>query len=339
MREDWEFVLSHKVPRMNMTPGGGRMRGNMSVYGQNELVEMAYRYLVLGEKQADIEESMGLPEGTVSSELKPYRITGQKNVEGRGGWGKRGNHCGVAAPDNIGYEVTREDIRKFMFHQNKTLEEFLDKLGRQKKKYATEKIPVENGADRLEQNSTGKNSTGKNSTESFEVAVAVVVLVVLISFLRRILKGIGMLLGYVIPIGLFSLIVFAIFHTLMKQGQAKPQSAGLGAYAGYFMGSAAITAVFVIFKNIFLNELNETWSLILLLAGYASIIYAIILFVWRFVLGREKVNDLVKKLDILYAGYVLGVVLLAVFAGLVDGITAKIMIGIYIAAIGVIVTA
>lgn len=305
----------------------------MSEYSEDELVEMAYRYLVLGQIQADIEESMDLPEGTVSRELKPYRITGQKNVEGRGGWGKKGNHCGVASLGKIGYEVTREDIRDFMFHQDMPFEQYLDRLRQQKKNCNIKKAPVEKDTCRPERNNT------EISRATYGIALAAVAALVVFIFRRQIFKGVGIFLGYIIPIGLFSLIVFTIFYILMKKGKAKPQSANLGAYTGYFIGSAVIAAAFVIFKKIFLYELNDTWSIVLLLAGYASIIYAIILFVWRFVLHKGKVNDLVKKLNILYAGYILGVLLLAVFAGVVDGITAKVMIGIYIAAIGVIATA
>lgn len=306
---------------------------NRNVYRQDVLVEMAYRYLVLGNKQADIEADMGLTAGTVSCELKPYRITGQKNVEGRGGWGKKGNHCGVAAPDRIGYEVTREDIRRFMFGPEIPFGEYLDRLGQQKKQYDTGQAPVGNDAGGPERNHT------ENHEVTYGITLAAVVALVLFIFRRQIFTGVGMLLWHVVPVGLFSLIVYAIFYTLMKRGRARPQSADLGVYTGYFIGSAVVAAIFVIFRDIFLNELNDAWSAVLLLAGYASVIYAVILFVWRFVLHRGKVNDLVKKLDILYAGYVLGVVLLAVFAGAVDGTGAKVMIGIYIAAIGVIVTA
>lgn len=305
----------------------------MSMYTEDQLVEMAYLYLVDGMIQMEIEERMGLLPGTVSSELKPYRITGQKNVEGRGGWGQKGNHCGVAAQDRIGYEVTREDIRDFMFHQDMSLEQFLDRLGQQKEKSDTSAVSMENDADR-----PGRNNA-ENLKAKYGAVTAAVALLVAFIFRRQIFKGVGIFLGYIIPVGLFSLIVLTIFSILIKKGQTKPQSADLGDYTGYFIGSAVVAAVFVVFKKIFLYELNDTWSVVLLLAGYASIIYAIILFIWRFVMHRGKVNDLVKKLDILYAGYVLGVVLLAVFAGVVDGITAKVMIGIYIAAIGVIVTA
>ena len=87
----------------------------MATYSKNELTEMAYRYLVQGKTQSVIEQEMGLPKGTISRELKPFGITGRENNEGRGGWGQVGNHCGIASPRNMGFEVTRDHVYQFLY--------------------------------------------------------------------------------------------------------------------------------------------------------------------------------------------------------------------------------
>lgn len=107
----------------------------MATYSCNEITEMAYRYLVQGKTQSVIEQEMGLPKGTISRELKPFGITGRENNAGRSGWGQVGNHCGIASPRNMGFDVSREHVYEFLYgNHNCSDAEFFAQL---KKKYDT----------------------------------------------------------------------------------------------------------------------------------------------------------------------------------------------------------
>jgi len=106
----------------------------MATLSRDELVDMAYAYLVEGKIQATIEAEMGLKQGTVSRELRPFGITGSANNAGRGGWGAKGNHCGIASYQRLGVVVTRQDVYDFMFGSGRNMSdyEYFGNIARQK---------------------------------------------------------------------------------------------------------------------------------------------------------------------------------------------------------------
>lgn len=168
--------------------------------------------------------------------------------------------------------------------------------------------------------------------------ICIILVILLLIFRRQILGGIGTLLGYLIPIGLFAAVIGIVFRSLNKGGSAKSQSDSAAAYRDYYLCAVGIAVVMAFFHRYFFYFINEFFSAILLLAAYASVIYAVILLVRRLVLHKGKVSDIVKKLNILYCGYIFGVLILSFLSGMVDA-GSWIMIAIYLASVGIIAVA
>ena len=167
----------------------------MSKYTENQLVEMAYQYLVEGMSQQAIVDMMGLhSEWDVSNELKPFGITGKANNAGRKGWDP-GNHRGIASYAKMGFQVTRQDIYDFMFGSGKNMTDsaYFAKL---KKQRMSGMGYSQNGMEEVGSWETSSQDSASSASGMFSGLISVVGVVILIAVILWLISFVKDIFGF-----------------------------------------------------------------------------------------------------------------------------------------------
>lgn len=331
-------------------------------YSRKEIAESLYEALVEGvefERQARAMIDSNFTEDMYRIAEGAYNIRGTKlgkrtqkdreDIKNRYKGGRYANEYN-SYQKRIGGTVSYEDILWVLMEYPQGIPEETYSLGKIQSEDIPDYKPFEEilwehqnklskaGKDCIASPKTVSEKKNPLEAVSPKLVLGIILAIMLLIFGRQLLKGIGTVLGYVIPIGLFAVVIGMIFHLLNKKGFAKPQNDNVAAYRYFYLWAVGIAVVMTIFHKYFFYSINETFSTILFLAAYASVIYAFILLVRRTVLHKGKVTDIVKKLNILYCGYVFGVLILAFLSGMAD-VESRIMVMIYFVSVGIIATA